>query len=100
MAFKEALKIGPSGKYADNCQFWVGECYFNLKHYARAIANYKKVFSYTNTDKADDAQMRIAICYSRLGDNDQAVVEFKNLLKIYPHSEYEKEAKKYINQLE
>lgn len=100
VAFKEALKMAPSSKYADNCQFWIGECYFNLKQYALAIANYKTVFSYTHTDKADDAQMRISLCYMKLGDGNQAVVEFKNLLNMYPQSEYEPEARKYINQLE
>jgi tol-pal system protein YbgF len=100
VAFKEALKIAPEGKNAPDCQFWIGECYFKMGQYAYAIANYKKVFSYTKSDKADDAQMRIAISYSKLGDNEQAVVEFKNLLKIYPQSEYADDAKKYISQLE
>jgi len=100
VAFKEALKAAPNGKYADNSQFWTGEGYFNLKQYAVAITNYKMVFSYAHTDKADDAQMRIALCYMKLGDNNQAVVEFKNLLTQYPQSEYETEARKYINQLE
>jgi TolA-binding protein len=100
VAFKEALKAAPEGKNAADCQFWIGECYFKLGQYAYAIAGYKKVFSYTKSDKADDAQMRIAISYSKLGDNEQAVVEFKNLLKIYPQSEYADEAKKYISQLE
>ena len=100
VAFKEALKIAPNGKFSDNCQFWIGECYFKLGQYAYAIANYKKVFSYPQTDKADDAQMRIAVCYSRLGDNAQAVVEFKNLLQNYPQSEYADEARKSLKQLE
>jgi TolA-binding protein len=100
VAFKEVLKIASNGKFADNCQFWIGECYFKLGQYAYAIANYKKVFSYPQTDKADDAQMRIAVCYSRLGDNAQAVVEFKNLLQNYPQSEYADEARKSLKQLE
>jgi TolA-binding protein len=100
VAFKEALKAAANGKFADNCQYWIGECYFKLGQYAYAIANYKKVFSYPQTDKADDAQMRIAVCYSRLGDNEQAVVEFKNLLQNYPQSEYADEARKTLKQLE
>ncbi len=100
VAFKEALKAAPEGKNAPDCQYWIGECYFKLSQYAYAIANYKKVFSYSKSDKADDAQMRIAISYSKLGDNEQAVVEFKNLLKIYPQSEYADEARKLISQLE
>src|SRR3989339_385502 len=100
VAFKEAFNANPNGAFADNCQFWIGESYFNMGQYARAIANYKKIFAYANTDKADDAQMRIAICYSKLGDNEQAVVEFKNMLNKYPQSEYTEEARKYISQLE
>ncbi|MFH0920766.1 MAG: tetratricopeptide repeat protein [Fibrobacterota bacterium] len=100
VAFKDALKSAPNGKFADNCQFWIGESYFKLGQYAYAVAGYKKVFSYAQTDKADDAQMRIAVCYSRLGDNEQAVVEFKNLLQNYPQSEYADEARKSLKQLE
>lgn len=100
VGFKEALRSAPQGKYSDKCQFWVGECYFEMGQYAQAIAAYKKVFSYAQTDKADHAQMRIGLSYSKLGDNAQAVVEFKNLLSKYPQSTYVNESKKYISQLE
>jgi TolA-binding protein len=100
VAFKEVLKMASQGKNASNAQYWIGESYFRLGQYAYAIANYKKVFAFANSEKADDSQIRIAASYQKLGDTEQAIVEYKNLLRLYPQSDYAEEARRTISQLE
>ncbi|MFH1761440.1 MAG: tetratricopeptide repeat protein, partial [bacterium] len=67
-AFKETVSFAPNGKYVDACHYWIGACYFNLQNYAEAIASLTNVFAYPKSQKRDDAQLKIAICYEKLGD--------------------------------
>jgi len=66
-AFRSTIKANPNGKYADKSQFWIGESYFALKEYANAIAQYQRVFSYGQSNKLDDAQLKIGVCYLKNG---------------------------------
>ncbi len=91
--FKKLLASDKNGIYADNCCYWIGECYYMINDYAQAIGWYNKVFNYTDTEKADDAQFKVAKSYFKLGETKQSVKEYKKLLSLYPSSEYVKRAK-------
>jgi len=91
--FEKTIASNPRGKFADDSQFWIGECHFRLGDYARAVASYQKVFSFMGTDKGDDAQYKIAMCYIKLGDRKRAVNELKKVEVLYPQSEYVQKAK-------
>lgn len=97
--FQRFLVEQPKDEYADDAVYWVGESNFNLGDYARAIEAYQRVFSYIRTDKGDDSQFKIGLCYLRLGDSSQAVAEFKKLGVIYPDSEYIVRANNELKQL-
>lgn len=97
--FKKLLESSPKGTYADNCTYWIGECYYMINDFAQAIGWYKKVFNYTDTEKSDDAQFKLAKSYTRMGENSQAVYEYENLLSMYPASEYVARAKKDLDKL-
>jgi len=83
---------------ADNCQYWIGEIYYALSDYKRSIREFDKVFSFSGTNKDDDAQFKIGLCYMNIGQIDKAIIEFNELLDSYPNSEYYVRAKDYINQ--
>lgn len=97
--FSDVLKQYPQGKYADNCQYWIGECYYALGDYAQAIASFKKVFAYPNSSKADDAQHKLGKCYLKMGQNGLAKSSWKKLIDRYPGSEYVPRAQKSLAEL-
>ena len=97
--FSEILSRAPYSEWADNAQYWKGECYCGLGKYRPALTEFTKVFAFEKTEKADDAQLKIARCYLALGEKDKALAEFQKLLDEYPESEYIDRARKEINYL-
>lgn len=98
--FEELLKKFPASTYADNCWYWIGECQFARGNYAKAMVGFRKVFTFPETEKADDAQLKLGYCYLRLGDKKLAALEFKKVVSLYPDSEYTERAKEELAKLE
>ena len=98
--FEELLARDSSNSLADNCRYWIGECYYGLGNYNQAIIEFTKVFSFTKSNKMDDAQLKLGLCYWRLGDRDRAVQEFERLVNEYPDSEYVEKAREFLSKLE
>lgn len=94
--FSDLLKKFPKGDYSDKAQYWVGECFYAKADYANAIAAFNKVLKYKKTSKADDSQLKLGLCYLRMGKNGMAADEFKRLINRYPASEYVPRAEKYL----
>ena len=97
--FAQLLREYPEHRLADNCQYWIGECLFGEKRYLEALAAFSKVFAFDATDKYDDAQIMIALCYIRMGVPERARVELQDFLKFYPKSEYVATARSYLARL-
>lgn len=95
-AFSELLSIDSNTFLSDNCQYWIGESYYGMENYNQAIVEFAKVFSFPNTNKADDAQLKLGISHLKLGETDQALAEFQTLLSSYPNSEYVELAQRYL----
>ena len=53
--FTEIITIAPSSSLADNSQYWIGESYYSMKYYEKALESFNRVFSYKNTNKSADA---------------------------------------------
>jgi len=98
-AFSDLLSSDPNNTLSDNCQYWLGECYYGLGNYNQAIAEFEKVFRFPNTNKADDAQLKLGVSNIKLGDRQQARAEFQQLISTYPDSEYTSLAQKYLANL-
>ncbi len=97
--FENVLKQYPKGNYADNCVYWKGESHFALGNYAKAVASFQTVSSYSGSEKADDAQFKSGLAYLRMGDKKQAVIEMEKLLSLHPDSEYVGRAKQELKKL-
>jgi len=98
--FEELLVKFPSGTYADNCHYWIGECHFASGNFAKAIASFRKVLGFGESEKSDDAQLKLGYCQLRLGDRKLAAEEFKKVVSLYPESEYTERAKEELAKLE
>jgi len=97
--FEELLAANPTHDLADNCQYWIGESYYGLGKYNQAIVEFQKVFAFTKTNKDDDAQLKLGLCYLKLGDTRKAREELERLLSNYPRSEYRSVAQKLLSGL-
>ena len=86
--FKFLIQSDSNHELADNSQYWIGEVYYSLKDFRRSIKEFEKVFTFAGTNKADDAQFKLGLCYINIGELDKAKIEFENLLELYPNSEY------------
>jgi len=100
LQFAEILMAAPYSDWADNAQYWTGECYYGLGKYRQALAEFTKVFAFRKTEKADHAQLKIAYCYLALGERKRALSSFQKLLDEYPESEKAPIAHKEIQYLQ
>ncbi|MDZ7375108.1 MAG: tol-pal system protein YbgF [candidate division KSB1 bacterium] len=97
--FEELLARYPNTSLSDNCRYWIGESYYALGNFNQAIIEFTKVFSFANSNKLDDAQLKLGLCYLRLGDRERARQEFERLISDYPNSEYVTKAQQYLSKL-
>ena len=97
--FADCLSKFPDGEYKDRARYWIGECHYQLGNMEQAIEEYKKVFSYQNSTKADAAQFQIALAYQKLGQIERSRAEFRRLVERYPASSYVERSKKYLADL-
>jgi len=97
--FSEILMVAPESEWADNAQYWIGECYYGLGNYEQALKEFRKVLSYPESEKDDDASFKIALCYIKLGDDEMAREALRKFLEDYPESEYVPRALKLLEEL-
>ena len=89
----------PNHWLASNFEYWIGECYFGLEDYQSALAHFKQIEIYKESQKHDDALLMAGICYIRLGEKERASEVLHNLLSKYPKSEYINLTNKYLQGL-
>lgn len=98
--FQALLQGNIKDDLSDNAQYWIGECFFALGDYYRAIAEFQRVFAFQDANKVDDAQLMIGLSYMRAGDLQTARTEFTTLLSSYPTSEYVAKAQRFLKSIE
>lgn len=95
--FESLLANSASHSLSDNAQYWIGECHYALRQYDAAIIDFEKVSTFTNSNKKDDAQFKLGVCYLRKGNKTKAMEEFGRLQSDYPKSEYISKINKVIS---
>ena len=97
--FQQVLAENPQSSYADNCQYWIGECYYGLGKFAQSVAEFEKVLAFARSNKKDAALLKLGLCHVRMGDRQQARSLFEQLIAYYPSSPYVANARKYLSRL-
>ena len=96
--FNDLLNDNSNNDLADNCQYWIGEIFYNRKEYENALDAFYKVFEFEDNNKEYYAQYKIALCYLSLDDIPNALKEFQNMIDNHPaDSELVKKSKRLIN---
>jgi tol-pal system protein YbgF len=98
--FSKFLKQYPKGEYADNAQFWLGECYYLEGNYEKAILEYEKVIkNFPKGGKNPDAMLKQGLAFQKLGDKQSAKLIFQQVTKKYPSSNQAKIAKAKLKEI-
>lgn len=97
--FEELLAKHETNSLSDNCRYWIGESHYGLGNFNQAIIEFTKVFSFNKSNKADDSQLKLGLCYLRLGDKARARQELERLVNDYPKSEYVSKAEQFLTKL-
>ncbi len=98
--FEALLSQNMTHSLSDNCQYWIGECYYGLGNYQQAIIAFEKVFTFAKSNKDDASQLKLGLCYMRLNNQAKAKEEFNKLIGNYPSSEYVSIARRFIQKLD
>ncbi|MCF7823114.1 MAG: tetratricopeptide repeat protein [Candidatus Marinimicrobia bacterium] len=94
--FRVLIEREPLGAYADNAQYWIGECFYSLEDYESAIAEFEKVFAFPENNKSDHALFKVAISYQQLGRFMKAKETMNRFLLDYPDSELVDQARDFL----
>jgi len=94
--FRILIVREPTGAYADNAQYWIGECYYSLEDFESAITEFEKVFNFDENNKSDHALFKIAISYQQLGRYLKARENMERFLLEYPDSELASQARDFL----
>lgn len=86
--FDEFLTKYPQDVLAPNALYWKGETLYARAIYPQAIFAFKEVQTrYPKHPKTADSLLKTAMCYSRLGDTENASLHYLVLLEDWPNSE-------------
>lgn len=84
-AFDSFVKQSPTGDYADNAQYWLGEAYYSKRDFVGALAAFKKlVDNYPDSPKKAHALLKIGFSYDELGDKIGARQTLEQVRKEFP----------------
>jgi len=95
--FEAFLKQYPNTELSGNAQFWIGETYYLIKDYERAILEYEKaIVKYPEGGKIPAALFKQALAFLELGDKTNAKNLLKRVIERYPQSDQAEMAKKKL----
>ena len=86
--------------YADDAQWYVGECHQQEGKFNEAIDAYNRVISnYPKGDRVPDAYYKRGLAFSQLGQMDRAVESLETLMKLFPEHDMARMAKQNLDRL-
>ena len=84
-AFREFLRRYAQHDYADNAQYWLAECYYDLKDFVTAVREFRKVVEiYPQGNKVPDALLKVGFAYFSLGNEPAGRSTLAELVRSYP----------------
>lgn len=83
--FRDFLAKFPQHEYADNAQYWLAECYYDLKDFVTAVSEFRKVVEgYPQGNKVPDALLKVGFAYLLLGNEPAGRSTLTELVRSYP----------------
>jgi len=86
--FREFLKLHPNHDFADNAQYWLGECYYDQKDYPMAMREFRRVVEkYPQGNKVADALLKVGFAHLALGSTEAGRQTLEQVVRNYPRHE-------------
>ena len=86
-SFQKFLAEYPTGKFADNAQYWLGESYYVTRNFDNAIQEFETLVSkHPESQKVTHALLKIGYIHDELGQKDKAREVLTGLTEKYPQS--------------
>lgn len=83
--FRDFLAAFPSGQYAPNAMYWLGESYYVTQNYAMASEQFQGLLDrYPNHDKAPGALLKLGLANYGLKQYDDAEIILRQVMQRYP----------------
>ncbi len=87
LGFESFIKQSPTGDYADNAQYWLGEAYYLKRDFVGAVTEFKKLVNYyPDSPKKSYALLKIGFCLDEFGDNSGARQTLEQVRKDFPNT--------------
>lgn len=87
-AFRNFIALYPKSPLAHRAQYWIGDCYYNLREFRNSIASQQRLIAnYPGSPSVPDALLNIASSQLELGDTAGARRTLDKLIARYPASE-------------
>ena len=98
--FRDFVRRYPHHDYADNAQYWLGECFYDQKRYDKAAPEFRTVLTRWPTgNKAPDAMLKLGFSLLALGDLDKGGKVLREVPATYPRTEAARLASERLAQL-
>jgi TolA-binding protein len=95
----EMLSAYPAGSYLESGHYWMGECLYGLGRYREAAGRFEKVLALPSTKRDEEAQMKLGVCFVKMGKKLDARRAFERLLQSFPGSKHKQRAHSYLEKL-
>lgn len=98
--FRQFIRRSSKSDLSDNAQYWIGECYYNLQDYNRAILELNEVLlKYPQGDQVPGALLALATAFADSGDKIDARLILQKLVSDHPDTEEAKLGQKQLEKL-
>ncbi|MDB4970613.1 MAG: tol-pal system protein YbgF [Myxococcales bacterium] len=98
--FRDFVRRFPHHDYADNAQYWLGECFYDQKRYDKAAPEFRAVVQRWPTgNKAPDALVKLGFSLIALGEIDKGRQTLREVPTAYPRTEAARLAAERLAQL-
>ena len=98
--FTDYLKYFPTTLFASNAQFYIGDIYYRNENYPKALEAFDAVLErYSDGNKTPDAHYMKAMVLLKLGRNDAAATELRDIIKRYPDQEVAAQARARLREM-
>lgn len=85
--FAAFVAAHPRHPYADNAQYWIGECLYDARDYEGAKREFQRVVAdHPDGNKVPDAMVKVGLCEQMLRRFDEARRMFDTVMITYPDS--------------
>ena len=85
--FRTFLTSHPKSIYADNAQYWIGECYYAMRDFAAAVAEFQNVIKkYPASPKVASSLLKQGLSFFAMQSFEEAKAFLSKLISRFPTS--------------